>query len=174
MSETRVWFLGGEDPLEKEITTHFGILAWRIPWTDEPGRLWSIGLQRVWNDLSCTHTHTRAWHWTSTPNLSYNMVFKFQIHLVKPHHLSQFCSAPGRQMWVGLSPGVNCRLLTLCHGLQWVWGLESLYRHGHRLGPCVVFSSPLWMGIGCLWELGMTWKKMHVEPWPVTAEMFSY
>ena len=39
MQETRVLFLGGEDPLEKEMTTHSSILAWRMPWTVEPGRL---------------------------------------------------------------------------------------------------------------------------------------
>ena len=38
MQETRVWFLGWEDPLEKEMATHSSILAWRIPWTEEPGR----------------------------------------------------------------------------------------------------------------------------------------
>ena len=39
--------LGGEDPLEEEITTHSSILAWAIPWTEEPGGLQSIGSQRV-------------------------------------------------------------------------------------------------------------------------------
>ena len=38
-------FLGGEDPLEKEMATHSSILAWRIPWTKEPGGLQSVGLQ---------------------------------------------------------------------------------------------------------------------------------
>ena len=45
--ETRVRFLGWEDPLEKEMATHSGILAWEIPWTEEPGRLQSMGSQRV-------------------------------------------------------------------------------------------------------------------------------
>ena len=47
MRETRVRSLGGEDLLEKEIATHSSILAWKIPWTEEPGRLRSMGLQRV-------------------------------------------------------------------------------------------------------------------------------
>ena len=50
MQETWVQCLGREDPLWKEITTHFSILAWRIPWTEEPGRLQSMGLQRVRHD----------------------------------------------------------------------------------------------------------------------------
>ena len=47
MWETWVQSLGWEDPLEKEMTTHSSIFAWRIPWTEEPGRLRSMGLQRV-------------------------------------------------------------------------------------------------------------------------------
>ena len=47
MRETWVQSLGGEDPLEKEMVTHSSILAWKIPWTEEPGRLQSMGSQRV-------------------------------------------------------------------------------------------------------------------------------
>ena len=47
MRETRVQSPGWEDPLEKEMATHSSILAWRIPWTEEPGGLQSIGSQRV-------------------------------------------------------------------------------------------------------------------------------
>ena len=50
MQETQVQFLGREDPLEKEMATHSSILAWRIPWTEEPGRLQSSGSQRVRHD----------------------------------------------------------------------------------------------------------------------------
>ena len=47
MWETQVLSLGREDPLEKEMATHSSTLAWEIPWTEEPGRLQSIGSQRV-------------------------------------------------------------------------------------------------------------------------------
>ena len=47
MRETRVQSLGQEDLLEKEMATHSSILAWRIPWTEEPGGLQSMGSQRV-------------------------------------------------------------------------------------------------------------------------------
>ena len=47
MRETQVQSLGQEDPLEKEIANHSNILAWEIPWTEEPGRLQFMGLQRV-------------------------------------------------------------------------------------------------------------------------------
>ena len=51
MPETWVQFLGQEEPLEKEMATHSNILAWEIPWTEEPGGLQSIELQRVGHDL---------------------------------------------------------------------------------------------------------------------------
>ena len=50
MQETWIQSLGREDPLEKKMATHSNILAWRIPWTEEPGGLHSTGLQRVGHD----------------------------------------------------------------------------------------------------------------------------
>ena len=50
MWEAWVQFLGWEDLLEKEMATHSGILAWKIPWMEEPGRLQSMGSQRVGHD----------------------------------------------------------------------------------------------------------------------------
>ena len=50
MRMTRVLSLGQEDPLEKGMATHSSTLAWRIPWTEEPGRLQSMGSQRVRHD----------------------------------------------------------------------------------------------------------------------------
>ena len=57
MQETRVRSLGWEDPLEKEMATHSSILAWRIPWIEEPGGLQSTGSQRVGHDWETSHTH---------------------------------------------------------------------------------------------------------------------
>ena len=50
MREPWVQSLGREDPLEKEMATHSSSLAWKIPWTEEPGRLQSMGSQRVGHD----------------------------------------------------------------------------------------------------------------------------
>ena len=50
MRETWIRSLGWEDPLEKEMATHSSTLAWKIPWMGEPGRLQSMGLQRVGHD----------------------------------------------------------------------------------------------------------------------------
>ena len=51
--ETQVWSLGWEDPLEEGMATYSSILAWRIPWTEEPDGLPSMGLQRVGHDWAC-------------------------------------------------------------------------------------------------------------------------
>ena len=58
MQETQVRSLGGEDPLEEEMATHSSVLAWEIPWTEEPGGLQSTGSQRVGQDLG-TKTTTK-------------------------------------------------------------------------------------------------------------------
>ena len=76
--EMWVQSLGQEDLLEEEMATHFSILAWRIPWTEEPGGLQSLGLQRVrhnWSDLACTH---RLY---STYGLSRQWIFKGHLKL---------------------------------------------------------------------------------------------
>ena len=58
MHETQVRSLGWEDPLEEGMATHSSILAWRVPWTEEPGGLQSIGSQRVRHEAA-EHARTR-------------------------------------------------------------------------------------------------------------------
>ena len=65
MLETRVWSLGREDPLEEEMETHSSILAWKIPWAEEPGELESMGSQKRHNlatkqQQTCASTVTGA------------------------------------------------------------------------------------------------------------------
>ena len=55
--ETQILSLGQEDPLEKEMATHSSTLAWKIPWTEEPDRLQSMGLQRVRHDWATSLGH---------------------------------------------------------------------------------------------------------------------
>ena len=59
LQETWVWSLAQEDPLEEGMPTHFSIIAWRIPWTDEPGGLQSMGLQEVRHDSTSDKRHLR-------------------------------------------------------------------------------------------------------------------
>ena len=58
VQETCIWSLGGEDPLEKRMAAHSNNPAWKIPWTDDPGGLQSMGLQRVGHDWA---TNTFTW-----------------------------------------------------------------------------------------------------------------
>ena len=60
MWETQVRFLGREDPLEKEMAIHPSTLAWKIPWTEKPDRLLSMGSQRVGRDFTFTFKETEA------------------------------------------------------------------------------------------------------------------
>ena len=79
MQETPVWSLGQEDPLEKEMTTHSGMLAWKIPWTEEPGGLYSIGLQRVGHDWA-TNTNTLLEPtWVGKGNIQLQPTFRHSI-----------------------------------------------------------------------------------------------
>ena len=59
--ETWVWSLGWEDPLEEGLATHSNILAWRISWMEEPGRLQSMASQRVGHDWPQKQQHTYMW-----------------------------------------------------------------------------------------------------------------
>ena len=61
MQETRVQSLGQEDCLEKEMATHSSILAWKIPWTKEPGRLESMGSQEM-QTTEQLHFHFQSYH----------------------------------------------------------------------------------------------------------------
>ena len=83
MQETWVRSLGQEDPLEKEMATHSSILAWRIPWTEEPGGLQSMGSQRVRHDwASSLHFIICKQRNTDLSFLFLNQVVKFWQNLL--------------------------------------------------------------------------------------------
>ena len=75
VQETWVQFLSWEDPLEKEMATHSSILTWRIPWTEEPGRLQSMRSQESDTTYGLNHHHH---HHTDTQNLS---IWGFRGHI---------------------------------------------------------------------------------------------
>ena len=117
MQEAQVWSLGLEDPLEKEMATHSSILAWRIPWTEEPGRLRSMGLQRVrHNWASKTFTSINVTHFiVSFHNLSFL--------LLNTGHF-EYNNVVTLEMKVFPSSGfISCFLYMLC----WMWPLKSLF-----------------------------------------------
>ena len=99
MWEIQVWFLGQEDPLEEGLATHSSILAWRIPRTEEPGRLQSMEWQRVRHWVTNTHTHYyydcyyHHYHYYSMySGISFTYLFDPYTHLTTSHHT--LCSHP--------------------------------------------------------------------------------
>ena len=75
MQKSQVWSLGWEDPLEKEMATHSSIFAWKIPQTEEPGMLQSLGLQRVRHDLVTEHIHK--------PFIDYSQLYWQRQHAIR-------------------------------------------------------------------------------------------
>ena len=72
MEETQIPFLGRDDPLEKEMASHFSILAWRAPWTEEPGRLQFMGLKRVRHDWTLSNNNIVQ---VNTKPVTFSLVF---------------------------------------------------------------------------------------------------
>ena len=149
-SETQVQSLGWEDLLEKGMATHSSILAWKTPWTEEPGGLQSIVLQRVrrdWSDLACFHSHMYAgpyphylislWTW---PCLLY---------------LSLLARYLQRGLWVLAGSLVNYRVIWDVMKVPWTWDLVYL-----GLGTSAIFGA-LWCFFGPCF-LGRGFVKVQV------------
>ena len=82
MQETWVWSLGQEDPLEEGMATHSSTLTWKILWTEEPGGLQSMGLQRVGHDWAAEHTHTSHFISSKTFIFIHFSISKLEMHLI--------------------------------------------------------------------------------------------
>ena len=99
MWETWVWSLGWEDPLEKEMAIHSRTIAWKIPWTEEPGRLQPMGSQRVGHDWATLIWSIYSYWW-----IDYHSV-QFSLSVVsdslQPHELQH-----ARPPCPSLTPGV--------------------------------------------------------------------
>ena len=93
MQETQVWSLGQEDPMQKGMATHSSILAWRIPWTEEPGRLQSMGLQRIRHDLA-TNTNTYIYAYCTWISVFFFRFGSFQLKCLQMHFQSPFSFSP--------------------------------------------------------------------------------
>ena len=125
--ETWVWSLDWEDPLEKEMATHSSILAWRIPWIEEPGGPQSIGSQRVrhdWSDLGCRFSITcwiiMEWTWKFSIFLKSRLLLTKAVCLIwQIRH-----GGAGHTVNYSLSLCSNVYLLTFC---LWYFILLSLF-----------------------------------------------
>ena len=96
MQETQVQSLSWEDPLEKGIATHFSILAWRIPWTEEPGGLQSMGSQKL--DTTEQVTLTRGLWWPVSQPTTHSDFSHTELEgslWLRPSYLREIpCAAP--------------------------------------------------------------------------------
>ena len=119
--ETWVQALGWGDPLEEGMATHSSILAWRIPWTEEPGGLRFIGLQRIehdWSDLA--HVHT--FYTLATLYISYIALFH--------KHLLNVC-VPAKMMNSKLYLSRDVLIINVLHSIR------------HKVGTCYILIE--WM-----------------------------
>ena len=120
MPETRVRSLDREDPLEKEMATHSSTLAWRIPWTKVPGRLQSMGLQRVRHDwvtsLHFIHFQIKPEVYKQEKYMPWNCMSK-KLNEIRITILPQYKENPVRQKtWSHMCRRsyLSCLWLILC------------------------------------------------------------
>ena len=122
--KVQVWFLGQEDPLEKEMAIHSSILAWRIPWSEEPGGLQSLGSQRVGHDWAGVG-------WWKNQAISFSFfqyfvyLFTYLAALVSLHHMD-FSSCCSWAFWLW-------HMVYLLHNM---WDFSSLTRDQTHI-PCI-------------------------------------
>ena len=106
---------GWEDPLEKEMATHSSILAWRIPWTEQPGRLQFMETQRVRHNWACTHMGVGEHARTHTHTHKHKVREKQKLH----NDLSNLISYFGCYMiWIGLQHSQLTNLLLKSHKIN--------------------------------------------------------
>ena len=124
----RVWSLGQQDPLEEGTATHSSILAWRIPWTEEPGRLQSMGSQRVrheWSNWACTHSEVQDAHTLSFSNSSSRKYIYRVIGYKKSIHCSILCNRK-KSSYSKMSTRMKCirklfKKWNIIYQLKWVY-----------------------------------------------------
>ena len=134
MQEVWVQFLGWEDPLEEEMATHSSVLAWIIPWTEEPGGLQSMESQ----------SQTWLCNWAWTPSIS----LYIHTHTTHTHvhvHTHTHSRTPRLQM-VFERHGINC--LTSSWGLRWkntqFWSQQWSHLLFFNAFPSLLFHSGEW------------------------------
>ena len=112
-----IWSMGWEDPLEERVATHSSTLAWRIPWTEEPGGLQSIGSQQAGHDLSdWTHMHDQT---ISEPALL------DCFHVSPEHHSSFEHSAKGTTLYLHRHASISLYTPEFLVSFLNVWYVES-------------------------------------------------
>ena len=140
IQETPVHFLGGEDPLEKGMATHSSILTWRIPWTQEPGRLQSMGSQWVGHNWVTKHKIRQMDHGISAKHLWEDILYGLLVY--EPSHRWD--------VWLKSSlPSLSC-FLTLGPLIHW----QGLPHHGvHQSSAGLPLTCMIPWGTSQPWHL---------------------
>ena len=135
MQETWVWSLGQEDPLEEEMATHSSILALKIPWTEEPGRLhivhrvwragheWTTEYVHIYTRVSISQSCLTLWDPLdcSLPGSSIHGIFQARILEWIAISFSRGSSRPSHRIWVSLVAGTHFTLYLLSYqGSPWI------------------------------------------------------
>ena len=186
MQDTRVQSLGWEDPLEKEMAAHSSILAWKIPWMAEPGRLLSMRLQRVGHDwaTSLTHSLTKAIRYWLNHNKFVQDPIKNYLHL--SNYFLFFFFFKYLFIWL-------CQVLIAAHGIFdlccKVWSLncsmwDLIPWPGMEPGPLHCQHGVLATGSSGKYLKQTFWTtpvlqlkkggdQVHHDPWDFVASTFS-
>ena len=105
--ETWVWSLGQEDPLVKEMAAHSSVLAWKIPWTEEPGRLQSMGLQRLGYDWATSLTYLTPCGQTYVL-LTTSSPLQAPVNWTHSYHILRWQSQNGHSLYVPSHSAQGC------------------------------------------------------------------
>ena len=139
---TWILSLGWEDPLEKEMATHSSILAWEIPWTEEPGGLQSVGSQKSWTQLRDQTTTKQIAFPTEGNSVSSSVVSdSLRPHGLWPTRLLCLWNSPGNNTGVGCLFFLQGIFLTQGLNLGFLHCRQILYSRSHqgrlyvRMGP---------------------------------------
>ena len=133
MRETQIRSLGQEDPLKEGMATHSSILAWRIPWTEEPGGLWSVGSQNVGHNWSnWAHTH---------------MLMEFLQYILQPKNRSLFFLISNKELTVYFHFCLKMKTLKHLYYIynfimyMWIYIYICLYIRSDQISRSVVSDS---------------------------------
>ena len=131
--KTWVWSLGQEVPLEKGMEAYCTVLAWRIPWTEESGRLQSLGSQRVGHNWICTHLHSinNIFGTHFTPK---HIPWELSLRFTLPLALSATLDTDFYSVLLEIHPSFGCWKSTFplpC----WILLISPASKCGHELSP---------------------------------------
>ena len=160
MQETHVWSLDWKDPLEKRMATNSSILAWRIPWTEEPGGLQSMGSQRVGHDWA---TNTFPFFPLSS-NILWNSLIHLTAYCLSPleykyQRVQSFCGCMYFVYWciprnwnIGRYPLSTFLIAKGNYIMSIILFMPLVFKKTEKPGGLQSLRSQSWMQLSVMWE----------------------